>query len=159
MSNNDTTRAQRTTAIKQAEGAARLARQIAETRAYLKNKRRGQADGLLQQLVSVCPVFRDCRPLAIGIHREICAALSPAPSLRTVRGALRLHTRSEGYLRTLAAAGSVRFHMDGSVAGEVSDEDRERASGHAVEVRPVSTLSARGTAVGHYVELNIMAVM
>ena len=112
----------------QAEGAARHAAQIAETREYTRNKRRQQADELSQQLVSVCPVFRDCRPLAIGIHKQIRAALSPAPSLRTVRAAMRLHTRAPEYLRALAARGSQRHHLDGSPAGEVSGEHRAIAA-------------------------------
>ena len=113
---------------KQDEGAARYAAQVTETREYARNKRRAEADELLQQLVSVCPVFRNCKPLAIGIHTEIQAALSPAPSLRTVRASLRLHTRSLGYRRALAAPGSVRHHLDGIVAGEVNPEHRERAA-------------------------------
>ena len=110
--------------IGQDAGAARYAAQIAETREYARNKRRGQADDLLQQLVAVCPQFRDCKPLVIGIHRQVREALSPPPSLRTVRAALRLHTRSEEYLKALAATGSVRCHLDGSRAGEVSREHR-----------------------------------
>ena len=106
---------------KQDAGTARLAAQIAETREYARNKRRAQADELLQQLVAVCPMFRECKPLAIGMHKEIRAALSPTPSLRTVRTALRLHTRSEEYIEALAAPGSVRHHLDGGVAGVVSD--------------------------------------
>ena len=117
----------------QAEGAARHAAQIAETREYARNKRRALADELLQQLVSACPMFRDCRPLAIGIHRQIREALSPVPSLRTVRAALNLHTRGTDYQAALAAPGSIRHNLDGSLAGDVSSEHRARAAEAATE--------------------------
>ena len=114
--------------IGQDAGATRYAAEIAETRAYLKNKRRGQADDLLQQLFCVCPLLRDCMPLAIGIHRQVREALSPPPSLRIVCAALRLHTRREAYLRALAADGSVRHSFDGVPVGSVSPEHREGAA-------------------------------
>ena len=111
-----------------AEGAARHAAQIAETREYARNKRRAMGDELLQQLVSTCPVFRDCWPLAIGIHRQLAETLSPKPSRRTLTGALQIQVDRREYQAALAAPGSVRHNLDGSSAGDVSPEHRARAA-------------------------------
>lgn len=81
---------------------------------------------LLDTLFSQFKVFRDCRPLAVGIHKAILAQL-PETSAAELRAAMRAHTASTRYLKAIAAE-SVRFDLAGQVVGEITNEQREIAN-------------------------------
>jgi ProP effector len=83
-------------------------------------------NALLETLCGNFAVFRDCRPLALGIHK---AVLEKMPDLDTaqLRLAMRIHTASTRYLKALQATRE-RFDLDGNPAGEVTGEQREVAS-------------------------------
>ncbi|SEP09647.1 ProQ/FINO family protein [Aquisalimonas asiatica] len=95
-------------------------RQRAErTRAFL--------DQLMEQFPACFTRDREqIRPLAIGIQKSLRDALARNPETEEtpgwlVRQALALYTRSPAYLDATIARRN-RIHLDGSDAGEVSDE-------------------------------------
>ena len=81
---------------------------------------------LLDTLVANFAVFRECRPLALGIHKAISARM-PEVDTAQLRLALRMHTASTRYLKALQSAGE-RFDLDATAAGEVTAEQREVAA-------------------------------
>lgn len=83
---------------------------------------------VLKDLQTRFAVFRDSLPLAIGIDKQLAAAL-PELSKKTLRLAMRAHTQSTRYLKEMEKAAQ-RVNLDGSPAGEVTDENRQ----HAAEV-------------------------
>jgi ProP effector len=84
-----------------------------------------RSNALLAQLQAEFPVFRDCKPLAIGIHKQL---LERKPDLdkNKVRVALHGHTASSRYLKVLME-GTPRLDLDGQPAGEVTAEQQEVA--------------------------------
>ena len=81
---------------------------------------------ILDTLSASFKVFNDCQPLAVGIHKIIKERL-PEISTEELRNAIRFHTASTRYLKTLSQA-SERFDLDGAPAGEVTEEQRKYAS-------------------------------
>lgn len=81
---------------------------------------------LLDSLAAQFSVFRDCKPLAIGIHKSIQERM-PEVNAGHLRVAMRNHTASTRYLKALAQA-EMRFDLDGNAAGEVTAEQREQAA-------------------------------
>lgn len=84
------------------------------------------ARGLLKKLQQDFQVIGDCQPLAIGIDKQVIAQ-QPDINRKLLRGALGVHTKSVRYLKALQGA-SARFNLDGSAAGEVSEEQRTLAA-------------------------------
>lgn len=82
---------------------------------------------LQKELESQFPVLKNASPLAIGIDKQIIAAL-PEVSRKSLRTALRNHTLSTRYLKSMEKA-TVRLNLDASEAGEVTAEQREHAAG------------------------------
>ena len=80
---------------------------------------------LLETISANFAVFRECRPLALGIHKIIIERMPEVDSAQ-LRLAMRMHTASTRYLKALLAAGE-RFDLDGNPAGEVTAEQREVA--------------------------------
>ena len=91
---------------------------------------------ILKRLQTESPAFRDNKPLALKIDTSI---LERYPDLdrKSLRIALRMHTASTKYLKSLER-GSERFDLDGKPAGEVTEEQRQHAA---------STLKERFAAV------------
>lgn len=81
---------------------------------------------LLKDLQTRYAVFRDFSPLAIGIDKQLFAAL-PDLSRKALRLAMRSHTMATRYLKEMEK-GTQRLNLDGSPAGEVTDENRQHAS-------------------------------
>lgn len=81
---------------------------------------------LLKDIHSRFDVFRNHSPLAIGIDRQVLAQL-PDLEKKVLRLAMRSHTISTRYLKEMEK-GTVRFNLDGTPAGEVTDENRQHAS-------------------------------
>ncbi|MBK8583413.1 MAG: ProQ/FinO family protein [Flavobacteriales bacterium] len=73
-------------------------------------------------------VFRDFSPLAIGIDKQLLMRL-PDLDRRSLRTALRMHTNSLRYLKTIEKA-THRIDLDGNSADEIAETHR----GHAAEV-------------------------
>ncbi len=83
------------------------------------------ARALLKELQTRFDVFRSFTPLAIGIDKQLIAQM-PDVSRKALRTALRSHTLSTRYLKEMDKA-TVRRNLDGSEAGEVTDEARTHA--------------------------------
>jgi ProP effector len=81
---------------------------------------------LLQQLQRDFPVFAEFRPLAIGIDKQLIAQ-QPQLKSKILRSTLAVHTKSVRYLKELQFA-TVRFNLDGTQAGAVTDEQRALAA-------------------------------
>lgn len=81
---------------------------------------------LLKDLQTRFDVFRNFSPLAIGIDKQLFAAL-PDLSRKAVRLAMRSHTMTTRYLKEMEK-GTQRLNLDGSPAGDVTDENRQHAS-------------------------------
>lgn len=81
---------------------------------------------LLDTLSTNYAVFRDCQPLALGIHKTVKERM-PELDAAQLRSAMKIHTASTRYLKALVV-GKERFDLDGNSSGEVTDEQREVAS-------------------------------
>jgi ProP effector len=81
---------------------------------------------LLKVLQEKFEVFRDYKPLAIGIDKQIVARL-PETERKVLRIALGIHTNSLRYLKGMEKA-TVRFDLDGNTADEITDAHRTHAS-------------------------------
>ena len=81
---------------------------------------------LLKDLQARFDVFRSFSPLAIGIDKQVFEKM-PEVSKKNLRLAMRSHTISTRYLKEMEK-GTVRLNLDGSPAGEVTDENRQHAS-------------------------------
>lgn len=84
------------------------------------------ARALLKKLQQEYKVIGEHQPLAIGIDRQLLAAHQDMDR-KAMRIALGMHTRSVPYLKVLQNA-QTRFNLDGSTAGEVSNEQRALAA-------------------------------
>ena len=89
------------------------------------------AKALLKQLQDEYPVIAECRPLAIGIDKQLLET-RPATDRKQLRAALGMHTHSSRYLKAMQAA-SQRFDLQGIAVGEVSEEQRALASKELLE--------------------------
>jgi ProP effector len=81
---------------------------------------------LLKELQARFDVFRNFSPLAIGIDKQLFEQM-PEVSRKSLRVAMRSHTISTRYLKELEK-GTVRLNLDGTPAGEVTDENRQHAA-------------------------------
>lgn len=86
---------------------------------------RRQQNPILATLSASFKVFRDCQPLAIGIHKSIKERL-PDLDAQQLKATMRMHTASTCYLKVLSQA-DTRFDLDGAPAGEVTAEQRQQA--------------------------------
>lgn len=83
-------------------------------------------NSLLETICERFAVFREGRPLALGIHKAIIERM-PDIDTAQLRVAMRIHTASTRYLKALLATRE-RFDLDGNPAGEVTVEQRDVAS-------------------------------
>lgn len=84
------------------------------------------ARATLKALQDRFAVFRDCLPLAIGIDKQVQAA-QPGLDRKTLRAALRMHTGSLRYLKSMEKA-TQRFDLAGAAVADVTDEHRAHAA-------------------------------
>lgn len=82
--------------------------------------------GLLKALQQEFAVFREHKPLAIGIDKHLLAQ-KPELSKKVFKLAMRFHTQSVPYLKGLQSA-ETRFNLDGTPADAVTAEQREVAA-------------------------------
>lgn len=85
-----------------------------------------EARRLLKSLQETHAVFKEIKPLAIGIDKQLLA-LDANINRKTLRLALGMHTNSFRYLKSMEKA-TQRFNLDGSPAGEVPEGHRKHAS-------------------------------
>lgn len=87
---------------------------------------REQRDQDLRLLGERFAVFREGKPLAIGIHKSLREAV-PEFDVNRIRAVLGNHVRSTRYLKAVSQGGA-RFDLTGAVAGEVTEEQRAQAA-------------------------------
>lgn len=87
--------------------------------------RAGRRNALLNQLMEQYPVFRDGKPLAIGIHKALLEA-QPDLEKNAVRIAMRQHTQSTRYLKGVVE-GAPRLDLAGNPDGTVTAEQQAQA--------------------------------
>ena len=85
-----------------------------------------EARRLLKSLQETHAVFKEIKPLAIGIDKQLLA-LDANINRKSLRLALGMHTNSFRYLKSMEKA-TQRFNLDGSPAGEVPEGHRKYAS-------------------------------
>lgn len=78
-------------------------------------------------LISTYPGFATCLPLAIGVRTQTIADRPKHISSNALQIARRRWCGSPRYLAKVAAQGSMRYNLDGTVAESVSDEHRAAA--------------------------------
>lgn len=81
---------------------------------------------LLAELRTRFPILAEPKPLKLGVHKDIRAALGGEVAGVRINRALHQHIATNAYQRALAVGGS-RYALDGSVCGEVTEEDQTRA--------------------------------
>lgn len=86
----------------------------------------GRQNELLDRLRKDFAVFRDYQPLAIGIHKTLMERQPDLDKVQ-VRNAMRLHTGTTRYLKSLVE-GAPRFDLDGAPAGVVTAEQQTQAT-------------------------------
>lgn len=98
-----------------------------ETLAETTSATPGQlARRLLKDLQAQFTVFRDCKPLAIGVDKELLAR-TPGLDRKVLRIALGIHTRSARYLKGIEKA-TARFDLDGKPSEDVTEAHRSHAA-------------------------------
>jgi len=84
----------------------------------------------LNERLNAFPVWREFRPLCIGVDHEIYRLVNDerfaGGSKKVVQKVLKLHTLSGRYQQVLQQGGP-RFSLDGVQAGEVNAQQREMA--------------------------------
>lgn len=88
-------------------------------------RRASRRNPLLDQLMASYPVFRDGKPLAIGIHKALMEA-QPELDKNALRLAMKAHTQSTRYLKGIVE-GATRFDLAGNPDGNVTPEQQEQA--------------------------------
>lgn len=81
---------------------------------------------VLERLNAEFAVFRDGKPLAVGIHRAIRERLSDL-GYHPLSQALKLHVGSTRYLKAIAV-GEDRFDLDGNPVSKITEEQRQQAA-------------------------------
>lgn len=84
-----------------------------------------QTEMIAGNLYTSYPVFKQFKPLAIGIHEALAAAL-PQYDTQLIGRVLSNHCRKPRYLKSVARGGK-RFALDGKPAGVVSDDEKAAA--------------------------------
>jgi ProP effector len=74
----------------------------------------------------------DPRPLKVGVHADVLAALGGAVRPHDLKSALRAYTSNDRYLRALSA-GACRMGLEGETTGIVTPEDEAVAKKRLAE--------------------------
>ena len=91
------------------------------------------ADAVIAQLAGMWPACfsvyeRRRRPLKLGIHHDVLAALGDTVTPQALRQALSRYCDNNGYLYAMAARGAVRIDLNGQSAGPVAVEEAAGAA-------------------------------
>ena len=81
---------------------------------------------LLKDIQARHDVFRNFSPLAIGIDKQLLTQ-QPELNRKALRMALRSHTMLTRYLKEMQT-GTVRLNLDGTAAGEVTEDARAHSA-------------------------------
>ena len=84
-----------------------------------------QTEMIAEHVYSKFEVFRQFRPLALGIHESLIAAL-PQFDATLISRVVATHCRKPRYVKSLARGGK-RFDLAGKPNGEVTAEEKKAA--------------------------------
>lgn len=84
-----------------------------------------QTEMIAEHVYSKFEVFRQFRPLALGIHESLIAAL-PQFDATLISRVVANHCRKPRYVKSLARGGK-RFDLAGKPTGEVTAEEKKAA--------------------------------
>jgi len=84
-----------------------------------------QTEMIAEHIYSKFDVFRQFRPLALGIHESLIAAL-PQFDSQLISRVVANHCRKPRYIKSLARGGR-RFDLAGKPQGEVTAEEKKAA--------------------------------
>ena len=90
-------------------------------------------DALDKQLSAAFSIWRDYQPLALGIEKSLfrfIAAQHLSASKRVVQKLLKRHTAAQAYRENIQQQ-AMRYELDGSPAGEISQLDKAYAQRQA----------------------------
>jgi sRNA-binding protein len=76
-------------------------------------------------------------PWAVGMHRQIVETLGCDE--KDLRAVLSGWSQTPRYQKTLLAEGAQRRNLDGSAAGEVTSDQRERAASRLAQLKAAKT--------------------
>lgn len=99
---------------------------MTEPTASMTQTKPAQPNQMLETLAERYAVFKECKPLAVGIHKAILAE-QPDISLAQLKVALKRYTQSTRYLKAVAV-GTDRYDLSGAVSGAVTDEQKALAN-------------------------------
>ena len=91
-----------------------------------------QTDMIANHIYGKYDVFRNFKPLALGIDQDLTSAMPQYDPVLIAR-VLANHCRRPRYLKALARGGK-RFDLNNRFKGEVSTEEQAIAAQHAAEV-------------------------
>jgi len=95
-----------------------------------------QTEMIAEHVYSKFEVFRQFRPLALGIHESLIATLSQFDPVLISR-VVANHCRKPRYIKSLARGGK-RFDLSGKPVGEVKPEEKKAAELQSVVNKPNS---------------------
>lgn len=87
---------------------------------------KSQRDPILEQLLATYAVFKEARPLAIGVHRVI-QERQPELTKEKLGKAMKIHTSTTRYLKAVAKGGA-RYDLDGQAQGDITPEQQAAAA-------------------------------
>lgn len=93
-----------------------------------------QTEMIAEHVYSKFEVFRQFRPLALGIHESLIATLSQFDPVLISR-VVANHCRKPRYIKSLARGGK-RFDLSGKPVGEVKPEEKKAAELQSVVNKP-----------------------
>ena len=99
----------------------------AERRATAELIREEKITAAVQWLVNTYPAFAQSVPLALGSHKQTIRDKPKGISSTTLKLARKRWCECSQYLHQLTLPGAIRYNLDGTVAGAVSDEHRQKA--------------------------------
>jgi sRNA-binding protein len=104
-----------------------------------------QTEMIAEHVYNKFEVFRQFRPLALGIHEHLIAALPQFDSVLISR-VVANHCRKPRYIKSLARGGK-RFDLAGKPDGEVKAEEKKAAELQSVVSRPAAAPAPAAVAV------------
>jgi ProP effector len=104
-----------------------------------KQQERGEVIALLAERFPKCfSLGAPRKPLKVGIHADILAALGEAIAAEKLRRGLAAYTGTATYLRGIVA-GAIRRDLHGQAAGRVTEKEAAAAKAAMARKRPLAS--------------------
>ena len=103
--------------------------------------KRKQTEMISEYIYKKYDVFKQCKPLAVGLEEELIAAMPQFQAALIVR-VLGNHCRRPRYIKAIASGGK-RFDLRNKVKGKVSPEEQENAAQNPVVKEMMEKIAAK----------------